>query len=206
MVQKESGPKKRGRPRAYDPEAALDSALDVFWRAGYASASIDDICEAAGMNRPSVYAAFGDKRALFRAAIERYKTIMREQMRWAFAGDKSLRETLTGVYSRALDMYFAGRATPLGCFLLGAALTPAFEDDEIRILMNNGLEEFEAAFKRKIKKAQKTGEIGDEKDAGGLAKMAAATLYYLAVRSRAGEKRSTLDSYAKYAVELICGR
>jgi len=204
MVQKEFGAKKRGRPRAYDPDAALDSALEVFWRAGFASASMDDICSATGMNRPSVYAAFGDKRALFRSAIERYKAISREQMSWAFSGDRSLRETLAGVYDRALDMYFSERSTPLGCFLLGAALTPAFEDQEIRKLMNSGLREFEVAFRRQIKIAQKNGEVGEDRSADGLAKMAAATLYYLAIRSRAGENRSDLEEYAQFAVDFIC--
>ena len=204
MVQKESGKKNRGRPRAYDPQVALDRALNMFWRAGFASTSIDDICTATGMNRPSVYAAFGNKRALFRAALERYTSISREKMSRAFSNDEPLRESLAGVYSRALDLYFAEPSAPLGCFFVGAALTPAFDDEEIRELTNSGLREFEAAFRRLIASAQERGEIGNDRDADGLAKMASATLYYLAIRSRAGEKRSTLDSYAKFAVGYIC--
>ena len=62
--------KGRGRPRAYDPQTALLQALDVFWSTGYSGASLDSIATAAGMNRPSLYAAFGDKHALYIKALE----------------------------------------------------------------------------------------------------------------------------------------
>src|SRR5260221_8326076 len=63
MVQKTEGAKKRGRPRGYEPEAALTRARAAFWDAGYAATSLDALSEATGMNRPSLYGAFGDKRA-----------------------------------------------------------------------------------------------------------------------------------------------
>src|SRR5215212_2984133 len=61
-----------GRPRAFDEEKALDAALKVFWRQGYEGASLPDLTRAMGINRPSMYAAFGNKEALFRKAIDRY--------------------------------------------------------------------------------------------------------------------------------------
>ena len=61
-----------GRPREFDAEKALDAALKVFWRKGYEGASLSDLTKAVGVNRPSLYAAFGDKEALFRQALERY--------------------------------------------------------------------------------------------------------------------------------------
>ena len=61
-------PRRRGRPRAYDPDVALRRARDTFWRAGYAATSLDDLAAGMGMNRPSIYAAFGDKRALYLTA------------------------------------------------------------------------------------------------------------------------------------------
>src|SRR5262252_1533238 len=63
---------QRGRPRAFDIDDALDRALEVFWRKGYEGASLPDLTKAMGINRPSLYAAFGNKEALFRRAIERY--------------------------------------------------------------------------------------------------------------------------------------
>ena len=62
---------RMGRPRAFDINGALDRALQVFWRKGYEGASLSDLTKAVGVNRPSLYAAFGDKRALFRKALDR---------------------------------------------------------------------------------------------------------------------------------------
>src|ERR1700737_2538375 len=63
-----------GRPRSFDIDGALDRALQVFWRKGYEGASLSDLTKAVGVNRPSLYAAFGDKKALFRKALNRYLT------------------------------------------------------------------------------------------------------------------------------------
>ena len=63
----------RGRPRSFDPDKALDRALKVFWKKGYEGASLPDLTRAMGINRPSLYAAFGNKEALFRKAVERYE-------------------------------------------------------------------------------------------------------------------------------------
>lgn len=202
MVQKEKA--KRGRPRRYDPEAALDSVLEVFWRAGYSAASLDDICHATGMNRPSVYAAFGDKRALYLRAIERYRSISREQMREAFADDAPLTVILTRVYHRALDLYFSGSDTPLGCFMVGAVINDAVDDAEIRAALADGLRQFDAVFARAVRSAQDKGEIDQSRDAVMLGKFAAATLYYLAVRARAGEPRSELEKVGAATIDLIC--
>ncbi len=202
MVQKEKP--KRGRPRAYDQEAALDSILEVFWRAGYSASSLEDICEAAGMNRPSVYAAFGDKRALFLRAIDRYRDMSRVQMREAFAHDAPVREVLMEIYGRALDMYYSGHDTPLGCFMVGAVINDAVGDVEIRNALAAGLKQFDGAFTRRIMKAQDDGEISKARDAALLGKMASSTLYYLATRSRAGEERAVLEAFAHGAVDLIC--
>src|SRR6202035_971093 len=70
MVQKS---KPRGRPRAYDPEVALDSAAQIFWEHGFDDATLDDLSTAMGMGRPSIYNAFGDKEALFLRALERFR-------------------------------------------------------------------------------------------------------------------------------------
>ena len=65
-------PKRRGRPRAYQPEIALGKALELFRRDGFAGTSLDDLSAATGMNRPSLYAAFGDKHTLYLKALQRY--------------------------------------------------------------------------------------------------------------------------------------
>lgn len=202
MVQKEKA--RRGRPRAYDPDEALASVLDVFWRAGYAATSIDEISAATGMNRPSIYAAFGDKHALYKSAIERYRAMSREQMRGALDYERPLREALRHVYEKALDIYYGGGASPLGCFMLGTALTEAVGDCEVRGLLAEGLRAFDGAFERRIRHAIDEGDLKTRRDPAELARLASATLYFIAIRSRAGEPREAMKAMADSAVDIIC--
>src|SRR5579864_7728429 len=71
-MKRNKSPKRMGRPRSFDIDRALDRALLVFWRKGYEGASLSDLTKAVGVNRPSLYAAFGDKEELFRKALDRY--------------------------------------------------------------------------------------------------------------------------------------
>ena len=93
MVQKSKA--KRGRPRAYDPEVALGNALAAFWDGGYAATSLDDLSAATGLNRPSLYGAFGDKRALYIQAYRRYREHVRETFAPLFAEKAPLRLPLS---------------------------------------------------------------------------------------------------------------
>src|SRR5262245_36630019 len=105
MVQKDEK-RPRGRPRAYDPETALAQATDAFWRTGLSGTSRDELSAATGMNRPSLYGAFGDKRALYLAMLERYTQAGLAGMHEALATDIPLATALKRLYERALAMYF----------------------------------------------------------------------------------------------------
>src|SRR5437868_6249040 len=96
-------PRRRGRPRAYEPEVALARALDVFWKEGFAGTSLDDLSAATGMNRPSLYGAFGDKRELYIKSYEAYRDRARARMGEVFSVDMPLRELLERIYAIALD-------------------------------------------------------------------------------------------------------
>src|SRR5262245_15139855 len=96
-VQK-SPKRRRGRPRAYDPDEALRRATGAFWRAGFAGTSLDDLSASTRMNRPSLYGAFGDKRELYLAALERYVAASCAAMTAALAGEAPLAEGLERVY------------------------------------------------------------------------------------------------------------
>src|SRR5437764_10982772 len=120
MVQKESTPptepKRRGRPRAYDPDAALGRAIGSFWKAGYSGTSLDDLSAATGMNRPSLYGAFGDKRELFIKSYRRYRDDARAAMGDIFRNDLPIRKRLERIYEVALEIYMYGESGPRGCF------------------------------------------------------------------------------------------
>jgi AcrR family transcriptional regulator len=207
MVQKKSDtePKRRGRPRAYDPQAALLRATDSFWRAGYSGTSLDEISAATGMNRPSLYAAFGDKRALYLKALAQYWRLTFAAMREALADDRPLDEALMLVYEGALSIYFSGDDRPRGCFVIGTAVTEAVEDPEIRNSLAGGLQTFDADFEARLRTAREKGELKDTADPAALAVLATATINTIAIRARAGVPRAELRELARKAVGVICG-
>jgi AcrR family transcriptional regulator len=196
----------RGRPRAYDPEAALARATGAFWRAGYSATSLDTLSEATGMNRPSLYAAFGDKRALYLAALERYTALGSAAMQAALAPGHPLRESLQRVYEAALAFYYPAGETARGCFLIGTAATESVADPEVRARLGAGLREFDRQFEQRLARAQAEGELDAGADAALLAKIASAILHTLALRSRAGDSRASLRATAQAGIELICGK
>jgi TetR/AcrR family transcriptional regulator, copper-responsive repressor len=205
MVQKVEA-KRRGRPRAYDPRAALQQATDRFWRSGYAGTSLDEISAAVGMNRPSLYAAFGDKHTLYIKALRHYWQLSLVAMRDALAdANRSLREALMNAYDAQLSIYFPDGDVPLGCFAIGTATTEAVDDPAIRSILADGLRRLDADLEARIRAARDKGELKDDADPAALAVLASATLHSMAVRARAGFSRDELREIARKAVDVICG-
>src|SRR3954466_3876855 len=101
-------PKRRGRPRAYEPEVALGKALDLFRKGGFAATSLDDLSAATGMNRPSLYGAFGDKRALYIKSHARYRADARAAMADIFRTELPIKKRLQRIFAVALDIYLSG--------------------------------------------------------------------------------------------------
>src|SRR5690606_20785099 len=118
MVQKKdrSGPagRPRGRPRSFDPDEALDKARAVFWNLGYAATSLDDIAAATGLNRPSLYAAFGDKHALYLAALRRSAREAAGALTQALAAKAPLRDVLATIFDVTVSIYRRGEAGQRG--------------------------------------------------------------------------------------------
>src|SRR5215510_3854294 len=197
-------PKRRGRPRAYQPEVALARALDVFWKEGFAGTSLDDLSAATGMNRPSLYGAFGDKRELYIKSYEAYRDRARLRMGEVFAVDLPLRDMLEKIYSIALDMYLSGKDGPRGCFTVMTAASEAVFDPSIRDLVTTGLVETDRFFARIFKRAQERGELAASADPQVLALLASATMHTIAVRARARVSRVELDAIVKGALDVIC--
>ncbi len=116
-----------GRPRSFDPDKALDAAVCTFWKYGYDGASLDALTAAMGINRPSLYAAFGDKAALFESALRRYQTTAWKGMRAALDEAPDAGAAIDG-YFAAARRHVAGRGTPRGC-LVASVLGEVSEAD-----------------------------------------------------------------------------
>jgi len=202
--------RKRGRPRAYDPDAALAQARDVFWDGGFAASSLDSLGAAMAMNRPSLYGAFGDKEALYLRTLERYRDESMVLLRRALDPSRPLRECLAAAYAIALSIYLtnksgAGDAGARGCFLIGTATSESVLHPQVRDVFGESLVAFDRAFEERFRIARKKGELGRTADVTALSRLASAVMHSLALRARAGESRATLEAIAKSGVEMICG-
>lgn len=196
--------RKRGRPRAYDPDAALARARDVFWQGGFTGSSLDALSAATAMNRPSLYGAFGDKEALYLRTLERYRDEGVTAMRQALDPDRSLREGLGIVYATALSIYLDESAGARGCLLIGTAAVEAVLHPAVRAVLHGSLTAFEQELEERFRLARDRGEICAAADATALARLASAVLHSLAVRARAGESRAVLEAIADSGVAMIC--
>jgi AcrR family transcriptional regulator len=204
MVQKK--PARRGRPRAYDPDQAIARARDLFWIHGFSATSLDDLSAATTMNRPSLYGAFGDKRAFYRTVLERYREKMRNDVRLALDPDVPLREALARLYALFIGIYYPEEAQPRGCFMISTGVPEAATDPDVRDLMAETFRGFDRMLEKRIAVAVDCGELPADTDCATLAVIANSVVSYIAIRSRLGESRETLESFAAATVNHICGK
>jgi AcrR family transcriptional regulator len=198
-----AGPKRRGRPRAYEPDVALGKALDLFRKRGFAATSLDDLSAATGMNRPSLYGAFGDKRDLYIKSYRRYRDDARAAMIGIFRDELPIRERLQRIYAVALDIYLSGDS-PRGCFTVVTAASDAVADSEIRALALDGFVELDKAFASCFRRARENGELSAAADISVLGQLASATLHTVALRARARVSRKELEAIVNGAIDLMC--
>ena len=199
-------PKRRGRPRAYRPEVALGKALDLFRKDGFAATSLDDLSAATGMNRPSLYGAFGDKRELFIKSYQRYREDARAAMAGIFRDELPIRQRLARIYAVALDIYLSGDAGPRGCFTVMTAASEAVSDPDIRAMVLEGFAELDKAFAACFRRAREKGELPASADPATLAQLASATIHTIAIRARARTPRGELEAIVNGAIDLMVGR
>ena len=198
-------PKRRGRPRAYQPDIALGKALDLFRKDGFAATSLDDLSAATGMNRPSLYGAFGDKRELYIKSYARYRDEARSVMQEIFRDEMPIRKRLERIYAAALDIYLSGEAGPRGCFTVMTAGSEAVADPEIRAMVLEGLSAFDKAFAACFRLAKEKGELPVSTDPAVLAQLASAIIHTIAIRARARVPRKELEAIVKGALDVMVG-
>jgi TetR/AcrR family transcriptional regulator, copper-responsive repressor len=198
-------PKRRGRPRAYQPEVALAKALDLFRKDGFAATSLDDLSAATGMNRPSLYGAFGDKRELYIRSYQRYRADARAAMADIFKTELPIKKRLARIFAVALDIYLSGDEGPRGCFTVMTAASEAVADPDIRAMVLEGFSELDKAFAACFRIAKEKGELPASADPHVLAQLASATIHTIAIRARAQVPRKELEGIVKGAIDVMCG-
>lgn len=193
---------RRGRPPAYDRDAALRSLTEAFWDQGYAGTSLDSLADATGMNRPSLYAAFGDKAAMYQAALAAYRTTAETQIRAALAVS-DVRQAVAGFLAAAVDFYRAGPNGPRGCLAVCTAASEAVRDDDIRAAMDGVLAMIDTLLTERLAAAVTAGQLPADFDIDGRSLAIAALLHSLAVRARAGTPPDRLHLLAAMGLHLL---
>ncbi len=188
--------RKRGRPRAYDPEVVLKKALEVFWQKGFAATSLDDLVEATGVNRPSLYAGFGDKEALYLKAMALYQRQIAEQLDEVLTC-QGCTGGLRGIVRRYFDVMiraYTGEAEhPLGCAFMCTALTDAPQHESILEMLQGTIENFDRRFESFFTTAKAMGFLSSDADPKLLTHFICGMTNNLLVRARAGANRTELE-------------
>ncbi len=188
--------RKRGRPRAYDPDEVLEKALELFWMKGFAATSLDDLVEATGVNRPSLYAGFGDKESLYLKAMERYHRQIAERLDEVLTC-QGCTGGIRGIIQRYFDVMiraYTGEAEhPLGCAFMCTALTDAPQHESILEMLQGTIESFDRRFERFFSTAKDMGFLSPAADPKLLTQFISGMTSNLLVRARAGASRAELE-------------
>jgi AcrR family transcriptional regulator len=188
-----------GRPRAFDVDLALDRALHVFWRKGYEGASLSDLTKAMRINRPSLYAAFGNKEALFRKALDRYTKGPISYFDQALSAP-----TARGVAERFLrgtiDLLTNPR-TPQGCLIVQSALACGDAADSIRKELVSRRDAGDAALCRRFQRAKREGDLPANADPADLARYITTVVHGMAVKGAGSATRPQLLRVMKTALQ-----
>jgi len=179
-----------GRPRGFDADRALDRALAIFWRNGYEGASLPALTKAMGINRPSLYAAFGNKEALFRKAVDRYDAGPAGYTRKAL-GQPTAREVVEALLKGIVALLTRPR-NPGGCLMVQGALASGENADRVRQQLASRRAAGVAAIRRRFQRAIKEGDLPARADASGLARFVATVMHGLAVQAASGASRKEL--------------
>jgi AcrR family transcriptional regulator len=187
-----------GRPRAFDVEEALDAALELFWRHGYEGTSLAALTEAMGINVPSLYAAFGNKEALFRRAIERYDEKYGVYFREALA-EPTARAVAEKLMRGAIDQVTRpGR--PDGCLLVQGALACNEAAEPVRKVLRQVRAGAEAAIRERFERAAAEGDLPAGVDPANLARFVWTFNLGIAVQAAGGVSRTQLKELVEVAL------
>jgi len=181
----------RGRPKQFDPDTALDHAMEFFWRVGYEAARLPDLLTAMGISRQSLYDTFGNKRELYIRSLEHYRAT---QLSAGLALLDSGGSPLENV--RNLVAFFeelAADSRCRGCFVANALVEMGARDAEITKLLQEILEQLRVAVATTLRQAQQRGELTDNKSADHLSRALTNAMVGMAVTGKLEIGREELN-------------
>jgi AcrR family transcriptional regulator len=190
-----------GRPRGFDEDAALEAGMRVFWEKSYEGATIADLTEAMGINRSSMYAAFGDKESVFRRVMERYREARMTYIRQALA-QPSLREVVAGLLHGTAE-FLSTPGNPRGCLSIQGALACGTDAEPVKHAMIDWRKGGEAALKKRLQQAQSGGELPAEIQPADFARYLSSVIAGLGIQAANGASKAELRRVAQIALRCI---
>ncbi|OHV77069.1 TetR/AcrR family transcriptional regulator [Rhizobium sp. LCM 4573] len=187
-----------GRHREFDVEKALDAVLCVFWRKGYEGASYADLTEAAGVERPALYSAFGNKEAMFGRALDRYYERYLDYLPKALQLPTT-REVATHILYNAIDLN-TRYADHTGCLVINGVLAGSDEAEPVRQVLIDARAAAEAQLRERFERAKAEGDLPETARPDALAAFLMAVLHGMAVQAKAGFSREMLEAVAEQAL------
>src|SRR4051812_11401339 len=195
----------KGRPREFDVDEALAAALRVFWTKGYDGASLTDLTDAMGVTRPSLYAAFGNKEALFRKALDLY-----EREKLAYVGEAlkapTSRQVAEQLLRGALEMQTTDCEQPRGCMRVISSVAHGPEAESIRADLMERRQSSQRALCERMQRAKDDGDLAAHTDVEGLCAYLGAILQGMAVQAGSGATKAQLESLVETSLVMWPGK
>ena len=179
-----------GRPRAFDKDQALDQALEVFWRKGYEGASLSDLTKAMGINPPSLYAAFGNKEGLLKAALDRYADQRKQFLRTAF--DEPTARKVAECLLHGMADFHTDPNNPPGCLFTQGGLACGDGAEAIPRELASRRARMEEAVRERFERAKQEGDLPPDADPAALARYLSTIMQGMGVQAAAGATREEL--------------
>jgi AcrR family transcriptional regulator len=190
-----------GRPREFDAEVALDQAMEVFWRHGYEGATIAQLTEAMGINPPSLYACFGNKEGLLKAALDRYTKLRNVWMDGVVAAPTArdvAERMLMGIAEKQTDP-----ANPPGCLLVQGGIACGSGSENVPFELAARRAQNEDQLRDRFIRAKAEGDLKPTSDPAALARYVSAVSVGMGVMASSGSDREALRQVATVAVQAV---
>jgi AcrR family transcriptional regulator len=187
-----------GRPRSFDKDKALDQAMEVFWRKGYEGASLSDLTKAMGINPPSLYAAFGNKEGLLKAALDRYAEQRKGFLGTAF--DEPTARKVAECLLRGVADFHTNPDNPPGCLFTQGGLACGDGAEMIPRELASRRAQMEAAVRERFERAKQEGDLPRDADPAALARYLSTVMQGMGVQAAAGATREQLQQTVDFAL------
>jgi len=196
-----TGNGKTGRPIGFDRDAALEAAMLLFWERGFEGTSMADLTQAMGLNPSSIYAAFGDKHALFSAAVRRYMEI-RAQYATKALEEPTLKRVIRALFNNTVA-FLTTPGHPPTCMTLAGAAGCSLEAKPARDLMTEIRKQNQIAIRERLLKARKSGELPKGIDVDDYARYLSSIIAGLSIQAANGSTKEELKRTAKMALRHL---